>query len=222
MTIPDERPQRRREYSGAGSTLGVAALVILAVGAAIWYFEIRGGTGRGVEREEGIGIVALPEGANPTGKQPAAETGRAAPNFRLRTPDGETATLTDYRGTLVLVNFWASWCKPCRVEAPELDSLQKESNGALVVVGVNQEESATTAATFRDQFDISYPIVLDRTGEVSSAFRVGRGIPISFLVDESGVILEVYFGQMTTSDIEALRDKYLSAVQHSPAVTPGG
>jgi thiol-disulfide isomerase/thioredoxin len=220
--MPDERPQRRREYSGAGSTLGVAALVIIAVGVAIWYFEIRGGDDSGVPHEAGIGIVALPDTLNSTGKDPAARTGRAAPNFALRSPEGDKLTLSDMRGQYVLVNFWASWCGPCRAEAPELEALQNDAGGTLTVVGVNQQEAAPAAEKFRDEFALTYPIVLDRSGEVSDAFRVAHDIPVSFLVDPQGVIVEVYLGGLDGGEIDTLQRDYLSSAQQAPPVNPGG
>lgn len=202
--IPDERPQRRREYSGAGSTLGVAALLVLVLGAAIWWLELRGHDGGSLAGEEGTGIVALAEGANPTGRAPAAESGRAAPDFRLRTPTGGEHTLSDFRGAYVLINFWASWCGPCRGEAPDLEQLHRDAGGRLIVLGVNQQETDDDARAFVREFGLTYPVVMDRSGEVSQAYRVGRGLPISFLVAPDGVIERVIIGRVTAEDVRGL------------------
>lgn len=193
--LPDERPQRRREYSGAGSTLGVAMLVVLLVGLAIWWFELRGGVGEGAATREGLGIVPLAEAQNTTGKPPAAQEGRVAPNFRLEAPDGTVHVLTEFRGSPVLVNFWASWCGPCRGETPDLQSFS-EAHPGVKVLGVNQQESAATAKDFLEQFGVTYPVVLDSSGEVSSAYRIDRGLPVSLLLDREGVVQKIYYGRL--------------------------
>ena len=202
-TLPDERPQQRREYAGPGFTFGIAVLVVAVVGLGIWFLEIRG-DGGGVEAEAGLGVVALTESLNPTGEAPAAEVGRAAPAFRLRSPDGSVAALTDYRGQYVLLNFWASWCGPCRGETPALQAFFEQESPGLVVVGVNQQEGAETAREFADGFGVTYPIALDADGQVSSAYRVTTGLPVSFLIDPEGVIQGVHLGALTDQDLAEL------------------
>jgi peroxiredoxin len=205
---PDERPQRRREYSGAGSTLGVGALIILAVGVAIWWFEFRG-DGGGSAADDGFGVVELQDADNPTGRAPAAEAGRAAPNFHLRDLADGSASLTDYRGEWVLVNFWASWCGPCRSEVPDLQQLIQRRPNDIVVLGVNQQETRDAAAKFAEEFDVTYPMVLDRSGEVSQAYRA-QGLPVSYLVNPEGVIVKAYLGRVTDDDLDALEAEYLA------------
>jgi peroxiredoxin len=197
--LPDERPTRRREYSGASSTLGVAALIVVVVGLGIWFFEFRGGGAGSGAGTPGLGVVALAPELNPTGRAAAALEGRAAPNFRLATIDGDPATLDSFRGRYVLVNFWASWCGPCRSETPELQALyDRERANGLVILGVNQQEQPAEAGSFAGQFSVTYPILLDRSGEVAEAYRVGRGLPVSFLIDPNGVVRQVYQGQLST------------------------
>ena len=202
-TLPDERPQQRREYAGPGFTFGIAALVVVVVGFGIWFLEIRG-DGGGLEAEAGLGVVALDDALNPTGEAPAAETGRAAPAFRLRSLDGSVAELADYRGKYVLLNFWASWCGPCRGETPALQAFFERESPGLVVVGVNQQEGPDTARAFTEQFTVTYPIVLDRDGQVSGAYRVSTGLPVSFLIDPDGVIRRVHLGALTEDDLAEL------------------
>lgn len=202
--LPDERPQRRREYSGPGSTLGLAALIVLVVAAGIWYFEFRD-TGGSASSSSPYGIESLPDNLNPTGKSPAAREGRAAPNFRLASTGQGTAALTDYRGKWVLLNFWASWCPPCRDETPDLQSFYEHNgNRGLVILGVNQQERAEAASSFLQEFGVTYPAVLDADGEVSETYGVGRGLPITFLVSPSGVIEKVYFGRLSEDNFSEI------------------
>ncbi|MCC7363955.1 MAG: TlpA family protein disulfide reductase [Dehalococcoidia bacterium] len=207
---PDERPHRRREYSGAPSTLGLAAVIVLAVGVAIWWFEIRGSESGGSLDSGGLGIVELVDTMNPTGKAPAAETGRAAPDFTLATGEGDTTDrLTAYRGEWVLLNFWASWCEPCRSEAPDLQKLQDRYGraGQFTVLGVNQQETTSEVAEFQADLGVTYPTVMDRTGEVSQAYRVSRNLPVSFLIDPAGVIREVFVGRLTDAHIASVLEQ---------------
>ena len=202
--IPDERPQRRREYSGPGSTLGLAALVIVLVGVAIWWFELRGEGSDVGGSGAGYGIVETPAALNSSGKQPVAEEGRVAPNFRLARLDGSDLHLTDFRGQYVLVNFWATWCGPCRAEAPAFQRFA-DASPQLTVLGVNQQEDAGAVRSFTGEFKTTYPVVLDRTGEVSLAYRIGLGIPVTFLVGPDGVIQHIYGGEVKQKALDQLR-----------------
>ena len=215
--LPDERPQRRREYSGASSTLGVAALIVIVVGVAIWFFEFRDAGSSGGGGTPGLGIVVLAPQLNPTGKAAAAQEGRAAPDFRLRSVDGIDLQLSDLRGDFVLLNFWATWCGPCRDETPDLQALfqtarRETAQGGLIVVGVNQQEEPDTVRTFTTEFGVTYPVVLDRAGEVSEAYRVGRGLPMTFLVNPAGVIERIYYGRITSDALAAIASRAGAAV----------
>lgn len=202
-TLPDERPQRRREYAGAAATFGAAALVVAVVALVVWFLELRG-DGGGAAGEDGFGVVALPDALNATGEAPAAMVGRAAPAFRLRAPDGTVVALTDFRGRHVLLNFWASWCGPCRGETPALRDFHEERADGVTVVGVNQQESRAAAAGFAEEFGVPYPIALDVDGRVSAAYRVSTGLPVSFLIDPEGVVRAIHRGALARADLDAL------------------
>jgi peroxiredoxin len=184
-------------------------LIVLAVGAGLWWFEIRGsGDAPGVG-QEGFGITTLPAGLNSTGREPAAQEGRAAPDFKLQGLNGESLTLSGFRGSFVLINFWASWCSPCRGETPDLQRFfERSKERGLVVLGVNQQEPAATARRFLDEFAVTYPIALDRDGQVSVAYRT-PGLPVSVLVDPQGVVRRIYRGRVTEADLAALDREFL-------------
>lgn len=183
--------------------MGVAALVILAVGLAIWYFEFTG-DGGSTSADSELGIIELPEELNPTGEAPAAQEGRPAPNFLAGKLDGGRETLTDYRGSYVVLNFWASWCEPCRTETPRLqDFYEGHRDAGWAVIGMNQQETESDVAGFADDFGVTYPMLMDVTGEVSQGFRVGVGLPVTFLIGPDGVIRDIHTGAIETGDLEA-------------------
>jgi len=207
-SLPDERPQRRREYSGPASTMGLAALVIVFAGLAIWFLEFREPLGANTGSE--FGIVELPAPLNATGKPPVATSGRAAPNFRLFTLDGAAADLTDFRGKFVLLNFWATWCGPCRGETPDLAALFARAGGdSFTILGINQQESPADVRSFATEFGVTYPVLLDRSGEVSRGYRVDRGLPVSFLVGPDGTVLAKFTGRVSAADLARIELDYL-------------
>lgn len=118
----------------------------------------------------------------------------AAPAFSLPRFDGGTLALSSLRGRYVLVNFWASWCIPCRDEAPLLERASREyAERGLVVVGVNIQDLEPEARKFIAEFKISYPNVRDRDGRVSRAYGT-TGVPESFFIDREGQVVRKFPG----------------------------
>lgn len=200
----EERPQNRRQWSGVVRSLVLPLLVVATiVGALVWFERGRGGD---VTDDGRYGIVELPEALNTTGRAPSTDVGRAAPDFLLPTPDGGELRFSDLRGTPVLVNFWASWCTPCRQEMPEIvRAYDKRREGDLAVVAVDLQENAGQVREFADEFGMEFSIVIDRTGQVAEAWRIGgpvQGIPSSYFIDADGIVQSRIFGPMDAETIE--------------------
>lgn len=130
---------------------------------------------------------------------PAPQAGHPAPALTLRTLDGSTVSLASLRGKTVLINFWATWCKPCRSEMPRLAGWYRQLRGSgLVVLGVDQQEDRTAVAAFTRKLHIPYPIVLDGSGDVSARYDVAF-LPTSLLIDPEGVVSSVKQGILDQS-----------------------
>ena len=140
-----------------------------------------------------------------------AETRRPAPAFALPGLDSGSVRLSDYRGKVVLVNFWGTWCEPCKQETPALQAVYtKLRDQGLVIIGVdlrNQERAGADGdgdvRSFTRRYGVTYPIALDVAGETARAFQI-YPIPTSYLVDQRGAIRYVRVGQITGSEVEAL------------------
>ena len=143
-----------------------------------------------------IAWSAVPGGGTTSCKIPAPMEGFLAPDFELITLNGETLSLSDFRGKVVLVNFWASWCPPCRSEMPAMQEIyQQYGPDDFVILAVNntQADNLADIQNFVDERGLTFPILLDNTGQVSAAYQV-RSLPTSFFIDREGIIREVVIG----------------------------
>jgi peroxiredoxin len=112
--------------------------------------------------------------------------GAPAPEFSLPTADGKALALTQLRGEVVFLNFWATWCPPCRVEMPSMERLHREfKEQGLAVLAVDIGESPRQVTRFMKEFRLTFPALLDTDSEVASRYRV-QGIPATFLIDRRG------------------------------------
>jgi peroxiredoxin len=135
-------------------------------------------------------------GTSTSGLIPAPQQGFLAPDFTLETTTGGTITLSDLRGTAVLINLWATWCPPCRAEMPAIEEVYNQyKDEGFVVLAVNMTYQDTFAdiAPFVDEYGLTFPILLDKTGSVGSAYQL-RSLPSSFFIDRDGTINEVVIG----------------------------
>lgn len=126
-----------------------------------------------------------------------------APNFDLATLDGRRVKLSDYRGKAILLNFWATWCSPCKVEMPWFVDLQKKyGNDGLVILGVAMDDSeAPKIAQFATEMGVNYPVLLG-TDKVSEDYGNVEFLPTSFYIDRDGKIVGKGTGLLGRGEIE--------------------
>lgn len=113
-----------------------------------------------------------------------------APDFTLSGPDGKPVTLSSLRGKVVLLNFWATWCPPCREEMPSMETLYQAFKGRsdFVMLAVSSQETKATVDQFLKKTPYNFPILLDTRGEVSSMYSVSA-IPTTYLIDARGIVI---------------------------------
>lgn len=130
--------------------------------------------------------------------------GTPAQDFSLVDIDGNTHTLADYEGQVVIVNFWATWCNPCRAEMPALQEVyDKYKDDGLVLLAINQDESLATINAFADEYELSFPILIDDTLQVSRQYDI-QAYPSTFFIDRRGRVRNSEFGgPMSKSFIES-------------------
>lgn len=122
--------------------------------------------------------------------------GFVAPDFALPTLDGDTIRLSDLRGRPVVINFWATWCPPCRTEMPAIiREYNRYKDRGLIVLAVNQAESPAKIIPFRDEYGMPFPILLDERMEVSKLYEI-RFLPTTFFVAPNGTITDMVTGGM--------------------------
>lgn len=139
------------------------------------------------------------------------EVSRPAPDFTLPALNGGEVQLAQYRGQVVLVNFWGTWCEPCKRETPALQAAyERLREEGFVIIGVNltddelaQGNSESDIRSFVEQYNVTYPIALDVAGEATTAFRVFP-LPTSYFIDAQGTIRYVRVGEITTDEVTAL------------------
>ncbi|WP_097650716.1 redoxin domain-containing protein [Candidatus Chloroploca asiatica] len=197
-------PQRRQAYdaslqqpSGSGERRGLTpreiGFAITGVVAAILLVAT-------------IWIVTGGESQPET--QAMAEMRRTAPSFDAPTLDGSTLNLEAYRGKVILLNFWGTWCEPCKRELPALQAAHNDlSDQGFAVIGVNltrdelsRGQDTDDVQAFLDQYGVTFPIVLDLEGDITNAYRVFP-LPTSFFIDPEGQIRYVHISELKYNDI---------------------
>ena len=141
-------------------------------------------------------LSAVPASATTSGAIPSPRQGFAAPDFTLELLNGGDVTLSDLRGSVVIVNLWASWCPPCRAEMPALQRVFEANHArGLEMLAVNTafQDNQASAQEFVRQHALTFPVPLDRTGGVAHLYQL-RAMPTTFFIDRNGVIRQVIIG----------------------------
>jgi thiol-disulfide isomerase/thioredoxin len=145
-----------------------------------------------------------------TGETSAPQTGFAAPDFTLKTPDGEEYTLSELKGSAVLVNLWATWCSPCRAEMPAIEKMYQEyKDRGFIVLAVNMtyQDKPADVVPFIQEYGLTIPILLDETGRIGAVYQL-HYLPSSYFIDRVGIIREVVIAPMP----EALLRVYIERI----------
>jgi len=177
--------------------LGLGLLIGLVGGAVVFF---------------GLPILPALSGvsqSNPTGPTstpaPAAVAGAPAPDFTLKDLSGNDVTLSSLKGQVVLVNFWATWCSPCRFEMPAIQQRYEAlKDQGLTVLAVDADEPIEDVAPFINAYQLTFTVLLDPSATVNDLYRI-RGYPTTFFVDREGMINKLHLGPLT----EAQLDGYL-------------
>ncbi|MEL6200144.1 MAG: TlpA disulfide reductase family protein [Pseudomonadota bacterium] len=135
-------------------------------------------------------------------------SGKAAPDFALKNSAGENVRLSDLRGEVVMINFWATWCGPCREEMPLLDEMHSRYNRVgFTLLGVNIDDDPRRAEEMIEALGVTFPVVFDATKKVSEQYDVSA-MPVTILLDRDGVVRHVHKGYKP-----GYEDKYLEQVR---------
>ncbi len=137
--------------------------------------------------------------AGPTPLTTAPYVGQLAPGFSLTATDGRVVALSDYAangGTPIVLNFWATWCPPCRVEMPYFENAHNLYAGEVAILGLNQAESAATIAAYAGERGLTYPLLVDADMKVNNLYGV-LNLPTTIFIDRNGIVREVLIGTIS-------------------------
>jgi cytochrome c-type biogenesis protein len=138
------------------------------------------------------------------------DIGNLAPDFTTSLDSGESITLSSLRGKVILLNFWATWCAPCRIEMPEFEKAFQEKGGdGFTILAVNNRENLEDVTGFRDEVAVTFPFLLDEQGKIQDQFTI-VSYPSTYIINREGIIVARHFGPLTAAQIQELIDKAMA------------
>lgn len=158
-------------------------------------------------------MISAPDSNTLLASQEAPSVGFLAPDFTLETLEGDSITLSELRGTAIIINLWASWCGPCRAEMPAMQNVYekyKDSGFTILAVNATNQDSLAAARAFVEELGLSYPILLDIEGKVSDLYNL-RALPTTYFVNPDGIIEEVVIGGPMAEALLSIRAEQLLA-----------
>lgn len=140
---------------------------------------------------------AIKDQAQEESPEVGLEKGNLAPDFELETIDGETVKLSDYRGEKVMLNFWATWCPPCRAEMPDMQKFhENHDEGVILAVNLTETENSTSNVDkFLDEYGITFEVLKDEETVVGNIYNA-QALPTSYLIDSEGKIHNIAVGPL--------------------------
>jgi cytochrome c biogenesis protein CcdA/peroxiredoxin len=153
-------------------------------------------------------LVTFDPSIDPEKVEEGLREGQRAPSFQTVTQTGEAVDLKDLRGQVVLINFWATWCGPCRTEMPEFQAIYEEfGERGFTIVAVNAFEDQNAVTGFQAEYDLSFALAMDEDGAINDLYTV-RQYPTSYIVDGNGIIVEAHAGPLYGDDLRAILDQF--------------
>lgn len=158
-----------------------------------------------MEKDKEEGIIAQPVSQNiPAENIPGLGIGQKAPDFELKTLDGQKIRLSQLQGKKVMLNFWATWCPPCKAEMPFMEKFYKEAGDEIEIIAVNID-TENDVAGFAKNMKITFPILLDKKEQVMKTYQV-ISIPTTYFIDKDGIIKHKFIGAMSPEKMREFTD----------------
>jgi peroxiredoxin len=200
---------KEQKSEGRNPVILVGGLIILAIAFALLIF---GGRLFG-QADQAQPLVAEQVSAEAAAVQlpesgPPLQVGDRPYEFALQGVDGQTVTLSQFIGRPILVNFWATWCGPCRIEMPEIQAIWEEhQDDGLVVLALDQDETAEDVQAYFDELGLTFTPLLDEGNRTAGSFGLQGTLPASVFINPDGEVSVIHRGVMTRGQLDGFLDQ---------------